>query len=295
MARLRKSDMMYIRRRVVLSVFIVAVSASIWVQMLTASITRQADANSMDTSEPVCNVSLAPPGSRPIVALASYPCSGNTWTRHLLETATGIYTGSVYHDKNLYQGGFLGEMENWQSGTTLIVKRHSHDPTQYLNFHSAIMLIRNPYSVILCERNRQVTNSHTEYSSKEDLVKLDKKSGKDWKDFVKWQIPRWEDAVMSWMESTRPLLAIRYEDMKEDPVREVIKMTDFLNVTIGENGLNCLKQDIEGRFHRSADSEKLQLIEELYTEDLRSAIDSTIDRVTNKLTTHGFQPVSAIA
>jgi hypothetical protein len=30
--------------------------------------------------------------SRPLVALASYPGSGNTWTRQLIETATGKIT-----------------------------------------------------------------------------------------------------------------------------------------------------------------------------------------------------------
>jgi len=32
------------------------------------------------------------------LALASFPGSGNTWTRHMIEQATGIYTGSSYPD-----------------------------------------------------------------------------------------------------------------------------------------------------------------------------------------------------
>lgn len=39
------------------------------------------------------------------VALASYPGSGNTWIRQLIEAASGIYTGSVYKDTNLYLHG----------------------------------------------------------------------------------------------------------------------------------------------------------------------------------------------
>ena len=50
---------------------------------------------------------FAPPGSRPVIALASAPGSGNTWTRHLLESASGIYTGSIYNDKKLYRAGEL--------------------------------------------------------------------------------------------------------------------------------------------------------------------------------------------
>ncbi|KAA0191301.1 hypothetical protein HAZT_HAZT005754 [Hyalella azteca] len=34
-------------------------------------------------------------------ALASFPGSGNTWARYLVEGATGIHTGSVYLDEEL--------------------------------------------------------------------------------------------------------------------------------------------------------------------------------------------------
>lgn len=40
-----------------------------------------------------------------LVALASFPGAGNTWTRHLIELATGFYTGSYYFDGSLYNKG----------------------------------------------------------------------------------------------------------------------------------------------------------------------------------------------
>ena len=43
--------------------------------------------------------------------LASFPGSGNTWVRLLLEDASGFYTGSVYAD------GSLGKIE-------FVVKKH---------------------------------------------------------------------------------------------------------------------------------------------------------------------------
>ena len=39
---------------------------------------------------------LQPPGTFPVKALASFPRSGNTWARQLIERATGYYTGTVY-------------------------------------------------------------------------------------------------------------------------------------------------------------------------------------------------------
>ena len=37
--------------------------------------------------------------------LVSFPGSGNTWARHLIEQASGIYTGSVYGDFSLLGSG----------------------------------------------------------------------------------------------------------------------------------------------------------------------------------------------
>ena len=44
-------------------------------------------------------------GSRPTMALISYPGSGNTWTRGIIERLSGYFTGSVYADKSLYVKG----------------------------------------------------------------------------------------------------------------------------------------------------------------------------------------------
>lgn len=37
--------------------------------------------------------------------LASFPGSGNTWIRGLVERLTGVFTGSFYNDKDLYVKG----------------------------------------------------------------------------------------------------------------------------------------------------------------------------------------------
>lgn len=42
------------------------------------------------------DITTAPVGSMPLVALASFPRSGNTWTRMLLQVSTKLSTGSVY-------------------------------------------------------------------------------------------------------------------------------------------------------------------------------------------------------
>lgn len=60
--------------------------------------------------------------SRAPVALASYPGSGNTWVRGLLQRATGVCTGSVYCDSWLRTHGFPAE--GVRSGAVLVTKTH---------------------------------------------------------------------------------------------------------------------------------------------------------------------------
>ena len=64
---------------------------------------------------------LEPPG--PPTALASKPGSGNTWVRHLLQLATGIQTGSIFHEQRLKRNGFPGEGIN--DGSVLVIKTHN--------------------------------------------------------------------------------------------------------------------------------------------------------------------------
>lgn len=100
------------------------------------------------------------------VALVSVPGSGNTWTRGLLEKATGICTGSIYCDAPLRNKGFVGEYVH--DGSVLVVKTHTsdyqwkgaklikryHDDAFY---DSAIFLIRNPFDTFIAERHRLKT------------------------------------------------------------------------------------------------------------------------------------------
>ena len=63
-------------------------------------------------------------GSLPTRALASYPGSGNTWLRFLLEGATGIFTGAIYNDSRIIKAGHLGEGRPFRDGSTIVQKTH---------------------------------------------------------------------------------------------------------------------------------------------------------------------------
>lgn len=103
--------------------------------------------------------------NRKPVALMSFPGSGNTWVRGLLEAATGICTGAMYCDVSLRANGFVGEYVS--SGKVLVVKTHSDSPrlaymTKQTSFGSAILLVRDPFKALVAEWNRKVSNEFRE-------------------------------------------------------------------------------------------------------------------------------------
>ncbi|CAG0904629.1 unnamed protein product [Darwinula stevensoni] len=86
-----------------------------------------------------------------VTALASFPGSGNTWLRYLLQQATGYMTGSVYStDMYLRDHGFPGE--GIQNGSVSVVKTHEGD---WDGFDRALLLIRDPGPAIQAEFNRR--------------------------------------------------------------------------------------------------------------------------------------------
>lgn len=98
---------------------------------------------------------------RGVTALASYPGSGNTWVRSLLEKATGICTGSYSCDMSLRFAGFTGE--GIQSSNVIVVKTHDLEPNwgeekSNFKFSSAIVLVRNPLDAFVSDWNRYVAN-----------------------------------------------------------------------------------------------------------------------------------------
>jgi len=74
------------------------------------------------------------PDPKSRTALASYPRSGNTWVRFLLEKAVGELCGSIYKDRIMPRGG-----------EGIAIKTHALDSDKY---DRAILVVRNPFDVI---------------------------------------------------------------------------------------------------------------------------------------------------
>ena len=117
-------------------------------------------------------------GRHPI-ALASFPGSGNTWVRGLIQGVTGLCTGAIYCDRMLRKTGFPGE--SIRSGIMLVVKTHHYDPRwtgvyydksapfSYFKkvehipvYSSAIFLLRNPFNSLVSEYSRQLREEESD-------------------------------------------------------------------------------------------------------------------------------------
>lgn len=115
--------------------------------------------------------------TKPITALVSFPGSGNTWMRYLIEQATGVFTGSVYCDRELK---VVHPGEHVNSANVIVVKTHQAEATLVPisaamlgrnHFNQAIFLLRNPFDALVSEANRRWGGySHTGIASESYFI-----------------------------------------------------------------------------------------------------------------------------
>ncbi|XP_076832916.1 WSC domain containing 1a [Brachyhypopomus gauderio] len=214
-----------------------------------------------------------PEKSKCLVALSSFPGAGNTWVRHLIELATGYYTGSYYFDGTLYNRGFKGEKDYWKSGRTICVKTHESGRRDIDMYDSAILLIRNPYRSLIAEFNRKCAG-HLGYASDQHW------KSKDWPEFVGSYASWWASHVLDWLHFGRRLLVVHYEELRESLVPTLRSVTTFLNVSVSQERLLCAENNKDGNFKRSGAHRPAF---DPFTPDMRKLIDGYISAVDQAL------------
>lgn len=121
--------------------------------------------------------------SRKRVVLSSLPGSGNTWVRQLLESATGICTGSMWCDPSLRANHFCGEGQHGRS--FLVIKDHSgnvpwsgkraeeRDTSAAVqrrpDYDAMIMVHRDPFDATVAEWNRALFDRERNSSRGRDM------------------------------------------------------------------------------------------------------------------------------
>ncbi|XP_030316617.1 WSC domain-containing protein 2 [Calypte anna] len=214
-----------------------------------------------------------PTRAKQLVALASFPGAGNTWARHLIELATGFYTGSYYFDGSLYNKGFKGERDHWRSGRTICIKTHESGQKEIESFDSAILLIRNPYKALMAEFNRKY-GGHIGFASHAHW------KGKEWPEFVANYAPWWATHTLDWLRYGRKVLVVHFEDLKRDLFVQLQRMVGLLGITACQDRLLCVEGQKDGNFKRSG-LRKLEY--DPYTPQMREVIGGYIRTVDTAL------------
>ncbi|XP_056143964.1 sialate:O-sulfotransferase 2 [Lampris incognitus] len=210
-----------------------------------------------------------PTRSKHLQALASFPGAGNTWARHLIELATGFYTGSYYFDGSLYNKGFKGERDHWRSGRTICIKTHESGKKEIETFDSSILMIRNPYKALMAEFNRKY-GGHIGFASQAHW------RGKEWPEFVKNYAPWWASHTLDWLRYGRNIHVVHFENLKRDLFSQLKGMVLFLGLEVSEDRLLCVEGQKDGNFKRSG-LRKLEY--DPYTPEMRANIDELIKTV----------------
>jgi hypothetical protein len=176
----------------------------------------------------------SPFNAQGVTLLVSYPRSGNSLARSLLERATGIVTGSdTRPDFELsvelsLRHGMVGE---GVTASTHVAFLKSHWPERagmrpVPDCRRAVLLARNPYDAIDSYWNMCATKSHTRTVSSEVYDRFRDKH----RQLVRNEIFVWLKFHHYWLKAAAsiiPVLLVRYEDLVRNPREELARILQF--------------------------------------------------------------------
>ena len=146
----------------------------------------------------------------PVVAIASYPRSGNTWTRRLLWECASLRSGPVSpkpFDYDIAAGTAL-----FEANDAPLVKTHELNAT---DFPAALLVVRNPLDAIdsYCAFNKEFGGAYER-----------------WETQVVEYATRWRNFHEHWLGSKLPLEIVRYRELARDAVSVMANVLAFLEV-----------------------------------------------------------------
>jgi hypothetical protein len=161
------------------------------------------------------------------IFLTSYPRSGNTWTRFLVgnlvhteEAVTFLNVERLVPDMYKHGDYYMRHLPRPR-----ILKSHEvFDP----RYKKIIYIVRDP-------RDVAISNYHWEMKQRavKDGVPIEEFLP-DWIGGKVWdRLGNWGDHVTSWLSTRgdRPgFVMLRYEDLIEDPARELVKVSNLLGI-----------------------------------------------------------------
>ncbi|KAH9258550.1 hypothetical protein BASA81_003052 [Batrachochytrium salamandrivorans] len=145
----------------------------------------------------ICNKSDRFITSPSFTLLASFPGSGNTWTRTIIEAGTKVWTGSMYSDPSLRMDGFKGEsllpFRNKYARVSAIKTHYPYfsELEPHPKTTGVVLVMRSPFDAILAEYSRLHGKGASHRSQLEDFSSFHR-------DFVHG-IQRWLAFAQYWI------------------------------------------------------------------------------------------------
>jgi len=219
-----------------------------------------------------CKIGLGNPRQLAFIPLLSFPGSGNTWLRFLIERATGYATTTAETGDWTLASQFTGEYDYPLSGKSIAMKTHSFgwinyyypDVNDWEEAQYCIFLIRNPLDAFLAEFQRIHTQSnHTGKIPKE--VFFDEYNFKfsrfAWKNVMQPNTSYSTSYGNAAKDSCKKgVHVVHYENLKAGQTsleNELSDLVKFLQSSNPEVQIpfrpHCLKQHNSGAFKRNGD------------------------------------------
>lgn len=218
-------------------------------------------------------------------ALASYPGSGNTLCRLMIETLSGIWSGSIYGDQSLYLGkhySFRGEMT-----TSNVIVYKTHGPWHghaVGKCKRVILLLRNPMKAIPSYYSWYDNTRKNIHAATQHRVQGSEKLWVQWRDMhFKSELEDWIRHVRYWMDSfpKHQRLVINYEDITDTDkgFKTIVMLGNFLHVQVNDYVAKCVWESVING--TSKEIKRIHEYEPWFTSDQQSSVRNALIHIMN--------------
>ena len=262
----------------------------------------------------------------PVVYLASFPRSGNTWTRYLLEASTGLFTVSGGPSREAYRKGskdrfvlkndgiwrvtrartelvrlgYLGEHVPWPQGVGIVAKTHFLPEPWNTTEADSLPQILSPFpdnstrrAVLLIRDPFKSFISLQKFGATKSVLNPGNMTylyrGEQWHNFVMGYSQIWYNMNARWLEATNETHVIAYERLTRDPIGELTSLLRFLDVEPDRRRMECLRSHLEGKAHNRRHG--IVPDHETYPLQLRARLWSRIHQLNWLLKDRGYPPL----
>mmetsp|Transcript_36105 Transcript_36105/g.84337 ORF Transcript_36105/g.84337 Transcript_36105/m.84337 type:complete len:357 (-) Transcript_36105:222-1292(-) len=248
-----------------------------------------------ESSENTCEIVTPVFANRTSTALASYPGSGNTMTRVLIEALTGVWTGSTHGNPLMLgkQSRSVGNpADDRLTENVVVVKTHQPGKVGYLRWKGAtrvILIVRNPLDAIPSSCNAKweigsATVMHTEQMpEKYWIVTRDRRFEfelKMWRTMIDFWTKRFDDPDNS--------MIVIYEDLinvETGPAIAAEMMTFLGHGIIPLESVPCIWQKVV-----RGSAEKVHRTRRYKPSFLRKQLDQIIGNLTEISQNYKHEP-----